>query len=78
MTKEDLISRGWHTYYNENYWVHPDLVEDPKAQDYTNYGVCFEDACMLELAGRPKHKSLGLPGLSILEMASRLKKDGLI
>lgn len=64
-----LQSQGWYTWYNENYWVHPESVSDPFQQDYTNYGMNLEDAVAYELLGKPKHKAMGLPGLSQLEMA---------
>lgn len=66
MTKADMIKLGWHTYYSESYWCHPDLVEDKSRQDYTNYGVSFEDAVKLEALGRPKFKFTGIPALSMM------------
>lgn len=69
MTKKWLQERGWHTWYNENYWVHRDSVEDPSSQDYTNYGMSFKDAVAYENLGKPKHKSMGIPGLSQMKMA---------
>jgi hypothetical protein len=71
MTEDDLKARGWHTWYNPNYWVHRDSVERPNEQDYTNYGMCFEDAVRYERLGKPKHRSMGLPGLSRIEMTIR-------
>lgn len=68
-SKEFLLSRGWSTWYSENYWVHPESVEDPKSQDYTNYGMSLEDAVKYENLGRPKHKPLGMSGLSQLQLA---------
>ncbi len=64
-----LIEKGWHQYYNPNYWVHPDSVEDPKSQDYTDYGMNLEDALYYESIGKPKHPSMGLPVLSKLVIA---------
>lgn len=58
MNKNWMIDRGWHTWYNENYWVHPETVENPKTQDYTNYGITLEDAVRWEMDGRPKRKDL--------------------
>ena len=78
MTEADLRAAGWSTWYSDNYWVHRDLVEDPTQQDYTNYGMCFEDAVTMENLGKPKHKPMGLPGLSRIEMAMRLKAVGAI
>jgi len=45
-----LESRGWHTYYNENYWCHPKTIKDPKSHDYTNYGMSLGKAYMFEIA----------------------------
>lgn len=42
--KAFLTSRGWHTWYNKNYWVNKNLVADPKSQDYTNYGMDLKSA----------------------------------
>lgn len=78
MTEADLRAAGWSTWYSENYWVHADLVEDPTRQDYTDYGMGFEDAVIMEKQGKPKHKPMGSPGLSRLEMAMRLKTAGAI
>jgi len=64
-----LIKQGWDTWYNDNYWVHPDLVEDPNVQDYTHYGVSLEDAIKIEKLGRPKHKSLGSSEISKIHYA---------
>lgn len=47
---EFLKSKGWHTYYNENYWVHPKTVQDKRIQDYTNYGMSLEQAYDFEQA----------------------------
>lgn len=73
MTNEEklkfLEERGWSTWYNPNYWVHPESVENPKAQDYTNYGMNIDDAIAYENLGKPKHKQMILPGLSQMEMA---------
>ena len=54
MTEDELIAKGWHRWYNEKYWVHPDLVEDQMKQDYTNYGMSFDLAVEMEQKGRPK------------------------
>lgn len=74
MDKEEFVkSHGFSTYYNENYWVHMNSVEDPQKQDFTNYGFCLEDAIKWIQLGKPKFKYMGLPGLSKLEMAHRTK-----
>lgn len=54
LTKEEMKARWWHTYYNDDYWVHPDLIADPTRQDYTNYGMSFENAVLMESMGKPK------------------------
>lgn len=65
--------RGWSTYYNPNYWVHPKTVEDPMQQDYTNYGMCIEDVVRYEAIGCPKHPPMGIPGLSRMHIALETK-----
>jgi hypothetical protein len=75
-----LKDRGWHTWYNPNYWVHKDLVEDPNSMDYTNYGMSLDHALDFEKKGKPKFRSMGFPPLSMLEMAARMEaeKRGLV
>lgn len=68
-----LKARGWSTYYNPNYWVHPKTVADPSQQDYTNYGMTAEDALAYERIGCPPHQPMGLPGLSRLMLAYETK-----
>ena len=46
-----LESRGWHTWYRDDYWVNPKCVSNPKAQDYTNYGMTADEATRYELSG---------------------------
>lgn len=41
--KRLLIERGWHTWYNEDYWVHKKLV-DSRFQDYTHHGMSLLSA----------------------------------
>lgn len=57
LTKDEMIKRGWSTWYHPNYWVHRKTIADPTRQDYTNYGFSFEDAVRYELGeineGRP-------------------------
>lgn len=43
-----LRSRGWETWYNPNYWVHPKTIVDKSRQDYTNYGMSLNDAMKFE------------------------------
>jgi hypothetical protein len=44
LTRKYLEANGWHTYYNDNYWVNKKVIKDPKSQDYTNYGMTMEEA----------------------------------
>lgn len=46
-----LRKAGWATWYNENYWVHEKTIAEPKAQDYTNYGMPLERAYEFETTG---------------------------
>lgn len=50
--KAFLVERGWNTYYNPKYWVHPKTVANPEAQDYTDYGMSLDDAVRYEQEGR--------------------------
>jgi hypothetical protein len=59
-----LIERGWDTYMLGDCWVHPDSVEDPKVQDYTNYGMCLDDAVRYERLGKPTHAPMLIPGFA--------------
>lgn len=59
MTKKELERLGWHTYYNPAYWVHPKTVQDPKRQDYTNYGMSFAEAVEYERKGCPRFSPVG-------------------
>lgn len=43
-----LIDKGWSTWYNPDYWVHPKIVQDETKQDYTNYGMSLEQAYEFE------------------------------
>jgi hypothetical protein len=77
MTEEEkaawLIERGWSTYYNPRYWVHPKTVADPSQQDYTNYGMLIDDAVAYENIGCPPHQPMGFPSLSRMDLAKRTK-----
>lgn len=53
-----LESRGWHTWYHHDYWVHKKLVKDPTRQDYTNYGMNTDQAYEFEME-TPDHKFSG-------------------
>ena len=52
MNKEDkekfLKDNGWHTWYNEEYWVHQKTISDSSRQDYTNYGMSLDKAYEFE------------------------------
>lgn len=67
--KKYLTKKGWHTWYNNNYWVNPKLVSDPKSQDYTNYGMDLESAVFHEKNKMGKFKPYGLPQLSMMMKA---------
>jgi hypothetical protein len=55
--KIDLLKQnGWHTWYNENYWVHTKTVVNPKVQDYTNYGMSLEAAYEFETQDKKSYK----------------------
>lgn len=69
-----LRKRGWSTWYNEDYWVHPDAVENPKIQDHTDYGLTIDDAIQYECMGKPKFQPMGLPALSKMALANDLNK----
>lgn len=51
--RDYLISKGWHTWYSPNYWVHTKLIVDSSRQDYTNYGLSLEDAYDFEINNKP-------------------------
>lgn len=80
MTKDEkekwLTERGWSTWHHQNYWVHPDSVEDKKSQDYTNYGMNLDDAVAYENLGKPKHRAgMGCHEMSRLSLA--IETEGL-
>lgn len=54
-----LKSRGWHQWYNDNYWVNPKCIQDPQAQDYTNYGMSLEQAIKYENDGAKPFAPIG-------------------
>jgi len=54
--EEFLKSKGWHTWYHPNYWVHTKLVTNPAAQDYTNYGMSLDAAYSHEVNSAPPFK----------------------
>jgi hypothetical protein len=61
MTKDEkekyLVDNGWSTWYNDDYWVHPEIVDDSSFQDYTNYGMDLDAAVKYQT----KHRLLGIP-----------------
>lgn len=42
------ISKGWSTYYHEDYWVNPKVVTDPQRQNYTDYGRSLDGVLLYE------------------------------
>lgn len=58
-----LESKGWHTWYNDDYWVHPKTVADRSRQDYTNYGMSRSEAVAFEKEGRRPFQTSLLAGL---------------
>lgn len=60
-----LREHGWSTWYHEDYWVNPDVVEDPSRQDYTDYGMRLDDAYKYETGDYPKFKPMGMPAISM-------------
>ena len=50
-----LESRGLHTWYHHDYWVHRKLVKYPDRQDYTNYGMSTDRAYEFEME-TPNHQ----------------------
>lgn len=41
-----LTSRGWHTWYHPDYWVHKRYGSE--SRDYTNWGMGLEKAYKIE------------------------------
>ena len=58
MCADEMKVLGWHTWHAKDNWVHPDLVENPNEQDYTNYGMPLVDAIDHENNGRKPFKSV--------------------
>lgn len=71
---EFLTSRGWHSYYNENYWVNTKCITDPMSQDYTNYGMSVTEALHYELEGRSAFGPT--PFASLLGSGAKLNNYG--
>ena len=60
-----IKSKGWSTWYNEKYWVHPKTVEDSAKQDFTLYGMDLNSAYCFEKLSLPKFQCSPLPRLSM-------------
>jgi len=71
---EFLKSRGWRRWYNEDYWVKKDLVDDEL--DYTLYGFSLEDAVKVEKLNKNKEKIKNRFGISSLNMIKFLFRIG--
>ena len=69
-----LKSKGWHQWYNENYWVKEDLVEDDL--DYTNYGFNLEEAVKVERLNKNGIKIKNKYGIPFLNIRDFLIKIG--
>jgi len=70
-----LKEKGWHTWYNDSYWVKEDLVD--KNLDYTNYGFSLEEAFEIERQNKQNLKIInkfGLVDLNIIEFLKNLKE----
>jgi hypothetical protein len=48
-----LSERGWHPWYNDNYWINKKCVTDNTRQDYTMYGLSLQDAYTYEVEKLP-------------------------
>lgn len=69
-----LKSKGWHQWYNENYWVKEDLVED--GLDYTNYGFSLEEAFIIQKLNKNGEKIRNRFGLKELNRVDFLTRIG--
>jgi len=70
-----LKSKGWHQWYNKNYWVKKDLVDDEL--DYTQYGFCLEEAVKIEKLNKNKEKiknKFGIVELNIIDFLIRIRR----
>ena len=79
MTDEEkrafVQARGWNTYYNPKYWVHPKTIVDENVQDFTNYGMSLDDAVVFEQTSLPPIQSYGLPELAKMMYAIEHHED---
>jgi hypothetical protein len=60
---------GWSTWYNPKYWVNPKIIQDPKTQDYTNYGMDLNSAYCFEKLNLPKLIPCFMPRISQIQHA---------
>jgi len=67
-------SKGWSTWYNPKYWVHPKMIIDATRQDYTNYGMDLNSAYCFEKLNLPSFKFNFFPILSQKQQAIENKK----
>lgn len=51
-----LEHKGWHQWYNNNYWVHEQFGSE--STDYTNHGFSLEDAYKFETEKKFKEEVL--------------------
>jgi len=81
-----IKSKGWSTWYNEKYWVHPKTIVDDNRQDYTNYGMDLNSAYCFEKLNLPKFQPCSFAILSqqkqgfenkdkIIKLLKRLEKN---
>jgi len=57
MDKRELLkSKGWSTWYNENYWVHPQFASP--SVDYTTRGMNTNEAYDFETDAKSREKTL--------------------
>ena len=71
-----IKSKGWSTWYNPRYWVHPKTISDESRQDYTNYGMDLNSAYCFEKLNLPKFEPhfMGFPILSQQKQGLENKK----
>jgi hypothetical protein len=55
--KAFVEAQGWYTWYNENYWVHPEIhkaysapFNKPERLDHTSHGKSLDTAYLIALA----------------------------
>jgi len=75
-----IISKGWSTWYNPRYWVHPKTVADKSRQDFTAYGMDLNSAYCFEKLGLPTFDPMPLPRMSMnmQGMANKKKIERLL